>query len=282
MVFLNFHNMQNLSDKALYKLCKEYGKNALVWRRKFMGLLPEVNRRRLYEKKSFSSIFEFAKKLCGLSEEQVRRVLNLEERFQDKPVLHKALVSGEVSVNKLSRVAAIATPENESFWAEKAGQLSKSALETLVRDENGSKDGLFKTQDEAESVPGHRLELDADVEEELLELQGKGIYVNGLLREFLEKRKRELAEEKSVLAAEVGVARAGSRYIPARIRRHLQKEHGKVCSINGCRKPTREIHHMQRFALGRNHDPRYLAPLCKEHHQIAHAIDVQVQVRRGT
>lgn len=43
--------MHHISDKELYALCKKYGENALQWRRKFIGLLPEVNRRRLYEKK---------------------------------------------------------------------------------------------------------------------------------------------------------------------------------------------------------------------------------------
>ncbi|MBI5753601.1 hypothetical protein HZA40_00465, partial [Candidatus Peregrinibacteria bacterium] len=71
----------NLTDQNLYQLCKNYGQQALHWRQKFIGLLPEVNRRKLYEKKGFGSIFEFAKKLAGLSEEQVKLTLNLEKRF---------------------------------------------------------------------------------------------------------------------------------------------------------------------------------------------------------
>ncbi len=38
-----------------------------------------------------------------------------------------------------------------------------------------------------------------------------------------------------------------------------------------------EIHHTQRFSLASTHDPHYLAPLCKEHHQLAHAVDLKVQ-----
>ncbi len=52
-----------LTDEQLYKKAKFYGRNALLWRQKFIGLLPEVQRRRLYEKKNFGSIFEFAFKL---------------------------------------------------------------------------------------------------------------------------------------------------------------------------------------------------------------------------
>ena len=152
--------MRNFTDKELYTLCKKYGENALHWRRKFIGLLPEVNRRRLYEKKGFGSVFEFAKKLCGLSEEQVRRVLNLEKKFNDKPGLHQALISGEVSINKLARIASVATPENEALWMEKAMQLLKSALETLVKDvKNESANGLFKTNIEAKVVPGRHKQI---------------------------------------------------------------------------------------------------------------------------
>lgn len=79
-----------------------------IWRQKFLGLLPEVYKRRLYEKKGFGSIFEFAKKLAGVSEEQVRLVLNLEKRFEDKPILKALLVEGTVSVNKLARIVSIA------------------------------------------------------------------------------------------------------------------------------------------------------------------------------
>ncbi|MBI4994924.1 hypothetical protein HZC21_04765, partial [Candidatus Peregrinibacteria bacterium] len=98
-----------LTDEKLYELCKKYGMAARLWRQKFIGLLPEVNRRRLYERKGFSSIFEFAAKLCGLSKEQVYLTLNLEKRFEDKPVLKRMLENGEASINKLTRIVSIAT-----------------------------------------------------------------------------------------------------------------------------------------------------------------------------
>ena len=124
----------SLTDAKLYELCKKYGASALLWRRKFIGLLPEVNRRRLYEKRGFSSIFEFAAKLCGLSAEQVRLALNLEKRFEDKPVLKKMLENGEASINKLTRVVSIATPENECELLAKVTVLPSRAVETLVHD----------------------------------------------------------------------------------------------------------------------------------------------------
>jgi len=145
--------LAKISDEKLLRLCDQFGKQALLWRRRFIGLLPEVDRRRLYEKRESgsgrcphycladpsgplgASIFEFAAKWAGLSEMQVRRVLHLEKRFEDKPILKNLLEQGRVSVNKLIRVASIATAENEKELAEKIKFLPQKALETLVRDE---------------------------------------------------------------------------------------------------------------------------------------------------
>ena len=132
---LLFTSFEKLSDDELYHQAEYFGQNALEWRRKFIGLLPEVQRRELYAKKGFTSIIEFGEKLAGLSEKQVRTALNLGDRFTDKPILKSLLESGEVSINKLARVVSIATPENDSELAMIVKTLTKSAIETLMRDE---------------------------------------------------------------------------------------------------------------------------------------------------
>lgn len=300
-------NLQSISDQNLYQLCKTYGARVLEWRRKFIGLLPEVYRRRLYEKRGFGSIFEFAKKLAGLSEEQVRRVLSLEKRFDKMPVLKSLLVNGEVSMNKLARVASIANYENQEFLAGKVRILSQGAVETLVRDESwarktecGDQNGLFEPGIEGKSVRTHTsicvLNLSPDVQQKLLELQQKGIDINNLLLEFLNKREEEIAHKKEEIAKKVlqkeqrkkemmgevahymlEEAKGISRYRPVAVRNILKEEFGAKCSINNCKKLATTIHHTQRFSISRSHDPRYLAPLCNDHHQLAHAVDVRYQ-----
>ncbi len=288
----NSNFLEKLSDKELYQKCKYYGAAARAWRQKFIGLLPEVNRRRLYEKKGFNSIFEFAAKLCGLSKEQVYLALNLEKRFEDKPVLKKMLENGEASINKLARVVSIATPENEEELAEKVKVLPKSALETLVRDEKylqnrntaqrigGHEDGSQKPLFGVKSLPRHDLnfEIADDIKEQLNELHLKGIDVNELLREMLKRRQEKIAEEKEEIAKTI--RQTTSHYISTRIKKVFKEEHGKKCSITTCKKPATVIHHTQRFSLSRNHDPRFLAPLCREHHIIAHSIDKTVTAKR--
>ncbi len=266
-------DFNNFNDQKLYNLCKFYGEQAKKWRYRFTGLLPEVYKRKLFEKKGFHSIFEFAKKLAGLSEEQVRRVLNLERKFEETPLLKNLLVSGEVSVNKLARVASIATKENEETLAEQVKLLPQSALETLVRDERKfseneasaqNKNGLQTTFFEEKSVrvqTHEELKLSEEVQQKLLEQQQKGIDVNELILEMLKKRELEIAQEKEQISTKL--PQATSRYISIQIKKIIQKEHGTKCSIKACHKPSEQIHHTQRFALARRHDPHYLAPLSR-------------------
>lgn len=242
-------------------MAKRYGENARFWRQKFCGLLPEISRRELYKEKGFFSIYEFAAKLAGLSKDQVDIVLRLERKFEDKPILKSMLISGEASINKLARIASVATPENQEFWAEQIKILPKAAVETLLRDSH------------PKSLPGQTCRLDPELAQRLFELQQKGIDINKLLGEFLDKRELEIAQEKE----ELSEISANSRYIPVKIRRVLRKEHGSKCSIKTCHKPAVNIHHTQRFGLSNSHDPHYLAPLCKEHHIIAHSLDIKFQ-----
>ncbi len=259
-----------MNDKELLATAEFYGKKLLYWRYKFTGLLAEINKRKLYEEKNCSSIFEFAAKFGGLSEEQVRRALNLDRRFEELPNLHAALVNGEVSINKLLRVAAIATPENEEKLVSAAKILSNRAIETFVRDEK--QNGLFEPQIEVKNVHVH---ISGEVNQRLFELQEKGIDINEIISTALNKREEEIAEEKAM-----PVEIAKSRPVPAKTKKLNKKEFGTKCSISTCFKPSVVIHHTQTFALSHRHDPSYLAPFCKEHHEIAHAINLKVREKR--
>ncbi len=262
--------MKNLSDEELYKKARQYGENARLWRQKFAGLLPAIDRRQLWEKKGFGSIFEFAAKLAGMSHEQVRLVLNTYSDFENKPKLQEQLVTGKTSINKLARVRSIADEKNEDFWAEQVQTLPKAALETLVRDERNNREESLPEQ----TFQSEELNLSQEVMEKLVKLKEKGFDLNKLLLELLQKREEEIAREKEDVGTKADAA--DSRYVPMVVQRVIKKEHGKKCSIEGCFREAEVVHHTQRFALSRRHDPRYMAPLCKEHHTIAHSIDQKV------
>ncbi len=270
-----------MTDEQLYEKARMYGRNALLWRQKFLGLLPEVEKRRLYLAKGFLSVFEFASKLAGVSEEHVRTALNLGRRFAELPALKSLLENGEVSINKLVRIQSIATLQNEAELARVVQVLPKSALETLVRDEKSlDVNGLVEPLFDVKSLPGQTspLQISDAVKARLEELQEKGINIDALLTEFLDRRESEITEEKEAICE--GLEPAKSRYVAARIKRVVREEHGTKCSIRTCYKPAEQLHHTQTFALSQRYDPHFLAPLCKDHHVIAHSINLKFQEKR--
>lgn len=312
--------IKEITNEKLLEMCKVWGKTALGARNKFIGLLPEVNKRKLYEKK-FVSIFHFAAVMAGVSREQVQIALNLAKTFEQMPHLFDLLVNGIVSVNKLRRVTSIATIYNEQELANLVQTLSKPALETFVRDilvkqardreakivEAKIEDGLFEPQTNIISWPGPDSEyttkvqnpqqfeeyvsnppLNNSVKKKLNELAQKGIDINDLIEVALAQREHELAADKQEAAekakekliAQIVEGKEVSRAVPAETNRLLKKEFGTKCAVQTCNKPSQEIHHADRFALSQIHDPHFMAPLCKQHHQIAHAIDVKVIEKR--
>ncbi len=344
-----------LTDQNLYHLCQTYGSRALEWRRKFTGLLPEVNKRRLFEKKGFPSIFVFAYKLAGLSEKQVRLALNLEKKFKNLPILKSLLLNSEVSVNKLIRIASIVNLENEEFLANQVKILSSAAIETLVRDTKWTKNhqdftmpdqsqnGLLKTKNEAESLhmqtflqsisaesntstgksaqssiihlDDQYLHLSPEVQEKLLNLQQKGLDVNKILLEFLQKREIEIAEKKEEISKKVlqreqekqeqeqiKVMEMNSRYdiseyilqkpvflkaqsrphVPVAVKKILHDEYGTKCAVPNCQKYAENLHHTLPFSIGKTHNPKFIIPLCKAHHELEHAVNLKYQKIRNT
>jgi len=274
-----------LSDEKLLELCSNYGKLALHYRRKFIGLLPEVNRRKLFQKKGFNSVFEFAFKLAGLSQEQVKRAISLDQKFSDKPILREVLVTGKVSVNKLARIASIATAENQEFLATQIELLPNRAIETFVKDIRHENDPDFvhvhKTHDPALAGEcASTLDLSPEVIAKLFELQNKGLDINKLILEFLKEREEKIENKKAEISAQA-TAKKPSRHIPAKIKKIIHAEHGTKCAIANCQKSAQTIHHTARFALYQAHNSHYLAPLCHEHHLIAHTIDLNLHKVRS-
>ena len=146
----------------------------------------------------------------------------------------------------------------------------------------GLTEGIVKTgyEQSGQTKPGKLpVNLDEDIAKELLEMQSKNIDVNGLLREFLKERKEKLEKEKREFAdkqtqerdARAIIGFPAKRHVPAYVRRIIYDEFGDKCSVDGCMKRAENLHHEKGFAKDQCHDPRYLKPLCRGHHELEHA-----------
>lgn len=80
--------------------------------------------------------------------------------------------------------------------------------------------------------------------------------------------KLDFAAQKEQVKREL--PKISSRYIPAKVKKLATAEHGGRCAYPGCLKLPEIYHHTRRFALFPNHDPDFLAPLCKCHERLAH------------
>ncbi len=212
-----------MTDPELYALCKKWGAEALEARRKFIGLLPEVNARRLYERRGYSSIYHFAAVLGGVGRGLVDDVLRLEKRFEEMPRLHTALINGEIGLSKLARIASVAEVRNEGEICEKIRTLSRRAVDVLVK-EMGEKikseqhlvnseilkgeeavenrDGLIERKNEAKSLAGQNYDfeilsvLSPEVKAKLKELIDKEIDINEIILGAMVARETEIARQK--------------------------------------------------------------------------------------
>jgi len=286
-----------------------------MWRRKFESLLPEVEKRKLYKKHKFYSIYEFSAKLCGLTQNTVNEVLRVHQKLKDKPHLLKQLK--EQGWAKTRVVATLATPETDKMWAEKIKTLPKSSLETHVQDwkkqkakkemaekiekinssrttplseneivelkqltqQNPSKSKFLPGE---ESQPVHStisFKINPETEFRLRKLKQKiekkkkeKISFNQLIKTMLDQIE-EREEPKNTIQKprkkSIIITPTTTRPIKAQKRRDLDKEFKGKCGHPGCNKPATHFHHTKRFAHHKTHE--YIVPLCKEHHDLAHA-----------
>lgn len=227
-------NQFDSGDKILHKKFVLYGANAKEWMRKCVLLLPEIDRRKIWRKKRFGSIYEYAAKIAGMSREKVNESLRIFAKVEDKPALMRVIE--EKGISAVRPVATIVTSETSEFWADKSKNMSVNELETYVRDfkrqglqVQASKTGNFQESDfavqgfrsgglhmkESEPVKCKKVEvddgkvkkieikmvLDPEIAYELEKLKGFGGDWNQLMKEFLVLRKQvgenSLEEQKS-------------------------------------------------------------------------------------
>ncbi|HBB02358.1 MAG: hypothetical protein US89_C0010G0020 [Candidatus Peregrinibacteria bacterium GW2011_GWF2_38_29] len=257
---------QNLHEKFVF-----YGKNAKEWMRKCVLLLPEINRLRIWEKKGFGSIHEYAAKLAGMSRNSVDEALRILRKVEDKPELR--WVIDKKGINAIKPIVTIATQETADFWAEKAMEMSKNTLEVYVKEfkkahvEEKNNKSEFLPRKEFYAVPQVQnisMELDPEIAKQLEKLKGQGNW-NELMQKLLEAYKSQNEAKKPIPQENA------KRYTSAKIKKYVLTKTNNTCAFPNCTKKYKYLHHADRFALTHEHNPDTLIPLCKAHERLAHA-----------
>ncbi len=228
---------------------KEYGGKSLEYRRKCELLLPEIYRVRIWKRKGFGSIYEYAAKLAGITANTVDECLRVHRRILEMPEL--MAVAEEKGLRALRPVAAIATRDTAEFWAKKVKNMSNHTLQAYVHDYR------LESHRAVENQPAKvTMELEPSVLKELEKMKG-GMSWNDIMKRLLEQKSPE-------------AVKATSQHIPNEIRHFVVGKYDGKCHYPDCNRQGKILHHTQRFALEKVHDPNRLVYLCTEHERIAH------------
>ncbi|MDA1060767.1 MAG: hypothetical protein O3B47_03160 [bacterium] len=119
-------------ERALHEQFVEFGGDARKWINECKLLLLKIQRMRIWEKRGFSSLYEYSCKLAGISERLVDDSLWILKGLENKPELMK--VAKEKSLSAVRQVVSVATEETDEFWAEKVRRMSISELRVYVNE----------------------------------------------------------------------------------------------------------------------------------------------------
>lgn len=165
-------------------------------------------------------------------------------------------------------------------------EVEGSSVQTTSREEKSSEITLIEqncfgttSSELLNNDKKKKLNLSQDTLNHLLELQANGIDIDEIVRLGLKKRKGNLEHEKMEIGREEFRKAKGkktSRRMSVKIKTVLEKEFGTKCAVPGCRRDKDHIHHTLPFSLIRSNDPRFLIPLCKEHHDVVHIVNEKV------
>lgn len=226
--------------------------HAKEWQRKCALLLPEIEKYQVWKKKGFSCIYEYAGSLAGMSRFQVDDALRIVKKIQDKPALMK--IAQEKGINAVRPVAVIATKETAVYWAKKAKSMSKHDLEVFVSD--------YRKLDDKPRLQKLVLDLNPEIVAELQKLNN-GDW-NILMKKLISAYKKSLEEYKPQKVE------TPSHHVPRAIENYIVQRCNGFCEFPGCPKSYENLHHIDRFASKREHDPDRIVALCKAHHNLAH------------
>lgn len=148
--------MKKLTEKerTIHAQFQQYGRNAREWLRKCQQMLPLIDEYKIWDKRGYSSIYEYAYKLAGMNQDQVRESLRIMRHISNRPALQRVVdAKGLNAVRPV--LTLVAHGDSEEFWAEKAMEMSQQTLVTYVRE-------WRKQHDQKEASTGFQVESRID------------------------------------------------------------------------------------------------------------------------
>ena len=230
--------------------------------------LREIDRRGLYRTRGFSSLGDYAMELVGIKPRKAWYLVFIAERLENLPAIRAEFDAGKLSWTKAREIVAVATPDTEEEWLEKARVLSNRDLEREVRRHDGRGTGGFASV--TISMPVEILEMWHDAYELVERLSGTELEK----WQVLEASLAELLGTHLPIANENGASTPETedeKGLPESVRNAVLDRDGWVCKFPACTmRKMLDVHHIEyRSHLGSD-EMGNLISLCRIHHGLIH------------
>jgi hypothetical protein len=104
--------LKGISDKALLSSIRKLSETERATVLSILVHLIEIDRRKLYLPRGYSSLFEFCVKHLGYSESMAGRRIAIARCIGDFPQTHALLASGRINLTNVAKITGIIAPEN--------------------------------------------------------------------------------------------------------------------------------------------------------------------------
>jgi hypothetical protein len=96
--------------------------------------LSEVQDRKAYRDFGYDNVYDYACERFGFRERKTRYLISLGRKLKDLPEIREALKTGKLGWCKASRIASVASRQDETLWLDSALSLSVQELDRRIKD----------------------------------------------------------------------------------------------------------------------------------------------------
>jgi hypothetical protein len=234
--------------------------------RRLSYYLLDVQTRNLFFERGFSSIYDFAMELVGLSRRKTQYLLFIARKLAKLPAIADAFDTGEIGWTKVREILKVATPDTQGEWLDKANKLKNRELEKLVRKQAPSEafatlrislpEGMMNLWVECETIAERDAESELEPWQVLEQMMAEYLSTYAASTKELLSARQETEDEKGIVWE---------------VRQQVVDRDDGQCQFPGCSMRAQlGLHHIQFRSRGGDHSPENLITLCAAHHTLVH------------
>ena len=249
--------LHHLKDQELLQNCKSQVHLEKAATSKVLDYLNEIDKRRLWIREGYSSLFDFCMRYLGYSEGEANRRIQAARLSQKVEEVKPLLEQGQISLSSLTLLSPVLTPNNAKELLPKIINQPTRYVEKIIREhfpERAIKKEFFEVE-----IDDEMRNLLEEARKQASE-KDNGLLLKKVLKAYLREKQPRPRESKH------------TRRVPLPTAREIKKESGYRCeyiSPSGVRCSQTahlEIDHIRPYALGASsRDKANLRCLCKTH-----------------